>query len=512
MTNSASGLAERFVNLFVQVWLYQYLIKRISPEEYSLYPVVTALMVFVPPFLVVVTAGFLRGSVEAHIRKDEQRITAIASTSFPVLLVTSAGLAVLAIVLARYLGSVLNIAAEDLPEARLMVFLLFGSLALRVALLPFSVGLYVRQKFVTTNTLAMVQTLVRVALLFVLLFGAGTRVLWVVVATVAADVATVLTTTILSVRSLPALRFRPSSIRWELFSGLVGFGFWSMIGSIGAMIRKSSDLLILNHFATPVDVNTFQLASLTDNQIDAGLTKMQEPLLPHMMALHTTGGAIALRAPYTREGRYCLWAALFVATPLIAFRQPLWSLYLGPKLAVYADVPVVTVLLLVRYWIETPVYLTGQAAYAMNRVRMLSILVIASSVSNVATTVYFVHVLQWVRSVRPSGRWSRWWSGACLSWKYSLSLLGLEFWPWFRAVVLRGLLPGGVAGLFALAWNYWIGPETVTDLVVAVALVVTVYLASIVLFCLDESERGQLKQLFASPSSQRGMPASSNES
>jgi len=69
-----------------------------------------------------------------------------------------------------------------------------------------------------------------------------------------------------------------------------------------------------------------------------------------------------------------------------------------------------------------------------------------------------------------------------------------------------------VAGLFALAWNYWIGPETVTDLVVAVALVVTVYLASIVLFCLDESERGQLKQLFASPSSQRGMPASSNES
>src|SRR5216683_1111957 len=448
MTNSASGLAERFVNLFVQVWLYQYLIKRISPEEYSLYPVVTALMVFVPPFLVVVTAGFLRGSVEAHIRKDEQRITAIASTSFPVLLVTSAGLAVLAIVLARYLGSVLNIAAEDLPEARLMVFLLFGSLALRVALLPFSVGLYVRQKFVTTNTLAMVQTLVRVALLFVLLFGAGTRVLWVVVATVAADVATVLTTTILSVRSLPALRFRPSSIRWELFSGLVGFGFWSMIGSIGAMIRKSSDLLILNHFATPVDVNTFQLASLTDNQIDAGLTKMQEPLLPHMMALHTTGGAIALRAPYTREGRYCLWAALFVATPLIAFRQPLWSLYLGPKLAVYADVPVVTVLV-----------------------------------------------------------WSLF-----VAWKYSLSLLGLEFWPWFRAVVLRGLLPGGVAGLFALAWNYWIGPETVTDLVVAVALVVTVYLASIVLFCLDESERGQLKQLFASPSSQRGMPASSNES
>jgi O-antigen/teichoic acid export membrane protein len=513
MTNSASGLAERFVNLFVQLWLYQYLIKRISPEEYSLYPVVTALLVFVPPFLVVVTAGLVRGTVEAHTRKDEQRITEIASTLFPVLLVTSAGLAVLAIVLARYLGSVLNIAAEDLPEARLMVFLLFGSLALRVVLLPFSVGLYVRQKFVATNTLTIVQTLVRVVLLFVLLFGAGTRVLWIVVATVAADVATVLTTTILSVQSLPALRFRPSSIRWELFSGLVSFGFWNMIGSIGAVIRKSSDLLILNHFATPVDVNTFQLASLTDNQIDAALTKMKEPLLPHMVALHTSGGAIALRALYTRGGSYCLWAALFVATPLIAFRQPLWSLYLGPKLAVYADVPVVTVLLLVRYWIEMPVYLIGQAAYAMSRMQMLSILVIASSVSNVATTLYFVHVLHMGAVGSALGTlvsvvvWSLF-----VTWKYSLSLLGLEFWPWFRAAVLRGVLPSGVAGLFALAWNYWIGPETVADLVVAVALVVTVYLATIVLFCLDESERGRLKQLFARPSSQRGMPASSAES
>lgn len=31
MANSGSGLVERFVNLLVQVWLYQYLIKRISP-------------------------------------------------------------------------------------------------------------------------------------------------------------------------------------------------------------------------------------------------------------------------------------------------------------------------------------------------------------------------------------------------------------------------------------------------------------------------------------------------
>ena len=70
IANSASGLAEHFVNLLVQVWLYQYLIKRISPEEYSVYPVVTALLVFIPPMLVVLTSGLTRDTVEAHTRSD----------------------------------------------------------------------------------------------------------------------------------------------------------------------------------------------------------------------------------------------------------------------------------------------------------------------------------------------------------------------------------------------------------------------------------------------------------
>lgn len=504
MMNSASGLAERFVNLFVQVWLYQYLIKRISPEEYSLYPIVTALLVFVPPLLVVLTSGLSRDTVEAHARNDDQRVTEITSTIFPLLLAAALGLALLAVVATIYLGFILKIAPENLSEARLMVLLLSGALSLRLILVPFGVGLYVRQKFVVLNALTMLQTVIRVGLLFVLLLGAGPRVLWVVVASVVTDVGILLVTTLLSVQALPALRFRFDRIRWRLLPGLMSFGFWNMIGSIGGMIRRSSDLLVLNWFATPIDVNTFQLASLTDNQMDSALTKMQEPLLPHMVALHTTGGPTALQTLFTRVGRYNLWAALLVATPLIAFRQQLWSLYLGSKFEVYREVPVVMVLLLVRYWIEMPIYLIGQTAYAMNRVRTLSILVIVQSVFNLAITVYFVHVLR-MRAVGSAlGTlisvviWSLF-----VAWKFSLNLMGLEFVPWFKAAVWRGVLPSAVAGLFALGWRYWIEPETIPALLVATALVTSVYLLSIVLFCLDEDEYLQLKHLFEKFSSQR---------
>jgi O-antigen/teichoic acid export membrane protein len=503
LANSASGLVERFLNLLVQVWLYQYLIKRISPEEYSLYPLVNALLVFVPPLTVILSAGLSRDTVEAHALNDDRRVTEITSTMFPVLAGAGLLLALFGLMATKYLGTILKIAPGDLNQARLMVLLLFGALSLRLFLTPFGVGLYVRQKFVVLNVMTMLSTVLRLALLFALLLGAGPRVLWVVVATVVPDVFLVLVTTVLSMRVLPALRFRFDHIRWELLSHIMGFGVWNMISSIGIMIRKSSDLLILNHFATAVDVDTFHLASLTDNQIDAALDKISQPATPHMVTLYASGGAAALKSFCTRVGRYYMWAALFVATPLIVFRQQLWSYYLGSKLQVYAYVPFVMVLLLARYWIETPFYLIGVAAYATRRMRALSIMVIAGSIFNVGITIYFVHfrhmgavgsalgtlicVLIWVPLIG----------------KLCLNMVGLELGPWLREAALRGAWPSLVALLFGFGLRRWMQPDTLPQVLIAVTLVACVYLLATLLFCLDQEERRQLKGLIARVLSQK---------
>ena len=499
---SASGLVERLLNLVVQVWLFQHLIKRISPEEYSLYPVVSALMVFVPPLTTVLTAGLARDTMEAHTSGDDRRVTEIISTIFPVLLSTGLCLLAVGLVAVEYLGSILNIAPANLSEGRLMTLLLLGSLVFRLILVPFGVGLYVRQRFVLANTLVILQAVIKVVLLFVLLLGIGPRVLWVVVATVTADAVIVLATTVLSVQTLPALRFRLHCIRWSLLSNLLAFGFWNMICSLGVFIRKSSDVLVLNRFATPVDVDSFQLASLTDNQIDATLIKLVEPVGPHMVALHTTGAVRAMRQLYIRGGRYSLWAALFVATPLIAFRQQLWSHYLGSRFSIYGDVPIVMVLLLARYWLECPIGLLGTAAYAMQRMRTLSLIVIAYALTNLAITIYFVHYLHMGAIGSASGTlvsvllWV-----PLIMWKFGLNLLGLKFGEWFKATVWRGSIPSLIAGLFGWGWNFWMQPQTIPELLLATAIVSAIYVLSIVLFCLDQDERLQIRQVFEKISS-----------
>jgi hypothetical protein len=93
----------------------------------------------------------------------------------------------------------------------------------------------------------------------------------------------------------------------------------------------------------------------------------------------------------------------------------------------------------------------------------------------------------------------------CVAWKLSLSLLGLKFGPWFRASVWRGVLPSVVAGLFAFAWNHWMQPTTVPEVLIAAAAVGAVYIVAILLFCLDEDEGRQLKVLFAKLSWQKAL-------
>lgn len=48
LINSASSVVAKVLNVCVLIWLYQHLLRRISPEEYALYPPLMGVMAFAP--------------------------------------------------------------------------------------------------------------------------------------------------------------------------------------------------------------------------------------------------------------------------------------------------------------------------------------------------------------------------------------------------------------------------------------------------------------------------------
>ena len=206
--NSVSSILTMAIEVFFNFWLYQYLIRRITPEEYSLLPVVMSIMVFFPLLTVFFTAGIGRYIIEAYAKGDEEGVTRIISSIFPFLMLCTILVLGIGGLTALNVDHILNIPEGRLSDARLMFSLLFITFAYRISALPFQFGFQVKQKFVASNLLTLAQTLTKIAILFVLLFSSGVWVVWVVVANTATGVVFITVRLIYSRRILPSLKYR----------------------------------------------------------------------------------------------------------------------------------------------------------------------------------------------------------------------------------------------------------------------------------------------------------------
>ena len=492
LINSASSVALRIVNVSVLVWLQQYLLKRISTEEYALYPVLGAALVFLPLLTGVVTGGLSRYIVEAYARGDERGVTQIVSTMFPLTL--AAGLVILAGggALAWYVDRVLTIAPERLGEARLMMALMVFLVSLQVSLAPFGVGFYVRQKFMLSNVLGAGQELLRIGLLFVLLFGVSTRVLWVVVASVSAGTCGVLVTRMVSCRLVPALRFRWSEIRWAIAGKLVSFGGWTVVGQLADMIRNASDPLILNELSTPVDVTCYYVGSLPYSQIRQAPMLLLTPLLPQLTAMHVTGKNEQLQNTYLRGGRYALWVTLLLAVPLVIYARELIALYLGET---YEMAAIVTILLLAPCPIVYGHILVSGLAFAKNEMRAWCLRLIFLQLVNLSLTLYFVGIRHMGAVGSALGTFlTMAFLWPIVSWPLGLRLAGLSWGQWFRRTAWPGIIPAAAGAVVWLVLKAEIQPASWLALGICAAAGMAVYAIVLWLYGLQPEDRSDLKR------------------
>ena len=216
LINSASSLVVLGLNVTVIVWLQHFLLNKISLEEYSMLPVLYSVIMLAPLLTIIFTQGPARYATEAYAEGNTQRVTQISSTMFLILLGVGCLTLTIGLVITYFLGDLLTLPPEHLGEAKLMLVLLILSFSLKVIMTPFCVGLEIRQKFVVSNLVGTGGQFLRLTILFGLLFGVSVKVLWVVVATVSAEITTQLVILTLSLRAVPSLRFRRDAINWPI--------------------------------------------------------------------------------------------------------------------------------------------------------------------------------------------------------------------------------------------------------------------------------------------------------
>ncbi len=492
LINSASSLAARFLQLSVLVWLQQYLLKRITPEEYQLLPLLYSVMMFAPLLTTILTAGLGRYITVAYARDDDDEVTRICSTMFPILCL--AGLVFLALgwTLAWHIGKVLNIPADRLWDARIMMGLLMFSAAIRLPLAPFGVGFFVRQKFLLENVIRLATELLRLTLLFTLLFAISTRVLWVVTAGAAAELVNLAVTRAISMRLVPALRVRWARIHWGIAKEITSFGGWGFAIAAGNTIRAALDPILLNTYAGPLHVTCYHLATLPFEKMWSSIGIAKGMALPSLTAMHAASSPDRLRSAFLRGTRIALWVFLLPGLALFLFSSSIIHLYVGPRFDL--AIPLLQMNFL-AFGVLMPSAMFATVAQATARLRSFALCVVATHLLNLGLTVLFVVFLGY-------GALGSVFSTAIASavfypmfiWPLARRALDISTHRWLGESVWPGILPALVAMPAFLGLAFLVGTRTLSGLLIVLGIGSFIYVLGIYFCAARKDDRRDIMQ------------------
>jgi O-antigen/teichoic acid export membrane protein len=493
LINSASSLIALFLNITVLIWLQQFLLKRIDADEYSILPVISSIMMFMPLLTNLFVLGIGRYSTEAYAAGDTDRVTQISSTMFVILLGVGSVILSVGVVLTYCLDSILTIAPQYLHDAQIMLALLILSFCSEIVLAPFTVGLAIRQKFILSHIIATAGQFLRIALLSALLFGVSVKVLWVVVATIIATLVTKLVIIIFSTRSVPQLRFQREAINFPIAKQIMAFGGWSTIAGFAVAIRISADAIILNKLGTSIDVACFHLGSLPLRYINMIGGAAVAPLKPALIAMHTMGQPDRLSRVFLQGGRWGLFLTLIAVAPLMVFGSELITLYVGSE---YQLAGTIMALLIVMFPLSQGVRMLFFIADASANNRGYSLSLLARSTFSLSLTLYLVGVLEMGALGAALGTAiTMVLFYPLLFWPLGLKIGMVDFTTFFKKTLGPGLLPFIVSLCTLFGLKHYFSIEGWLEIIGCITIGSAFYILVLLTVCLQSEDKQDLKKV-----------------
>jgi len=482
-----SSILARVINVGAILWMFQYILERVPTEEFAVYAVVTAAMFFAPVFFQFFTGGIARYIMDAYASNDRMRIRRIVSSVFPLLLASGVAFVVLGAVFASFIDDILTIPERFVTEAQLMLVLLVATFSMKMIMLPFGVGYQVCQRFVEMNILNVVREIIRVALMYFFLTQINAAVIWVVVATVAAELFHLAVLTVRSLSFVTDLRVDFRLAQRKTASELVSFGFWTSVGRLAHVIYSQAAVFILNGYGTALDVANYHVGATCFRQVQTFIALAREPLLPAMVAMNAREENERLANTTLRGGRYGLWASLFIATPTVIFAGEVVDLYLGEK---FADAAGVLIFFMVILPFAQPTSLLPLLVMAKARVRPFTLGVLITVLGAVGLIFYFVAVLDYgAVGATLALTVATLVSQVAYFWPLQLRIAEARFSAFLTETLVRGVTPAIAAAVVGFAAKEFLIVDGWVELFAAAALCSLVYLITLVTLCLNRSDR-----------------------
>jgi len=331
--NSGASFIRQALNMGLRIFLLAFILWRVDSKAFGLYLLAAGLERLVVLMRDAMNKGCLV-NVATHLgENDHEKISKVVSSTIMVLVVP----AILALIAGALIGGPAARffeVKEELHSTMAWVFFLAGlDLFLVLPLSPFTSVVEAHQRYGIVAIADTSSRALRAALIVLSFTLLGPNVVFVMAATVIADLVMRVSLMIVAYRLSSGLRIRPRLFDREAVHKLMAFGSFIVYGTLIGMGATEAAKWIIGKFLGVDYVTFLTLAAYSLTVMAVIVQTMTLVLVPVASRYKAQNNKFVLQEMFVRGTRYATLASAAAAAILLPAIGPLLSVWLKPELA-----------------------------------------------------------------------------------------------------------------------------------------------------------------------------------
>lgn len=321
------------VTLLVSLFTSRVILQTLGVEDFGIYNVVGGVVVlfsFLNSAMSSATQRFLNFELG---RKNFEQVARVFSMSMSVHFCIAGAVFILAETLGLwFLNSQLNIPAERMVAANWVYQFSVASTLLGIMLVPYNATIIAFERMTFFALASIMTTLLRLGIVFLLCLGNADKLILYAALIFAVGVVMQIVNIVYCRRAFQQTAiYRPFRDK-KLFTELISFSSWSLLGSAGNVAMTQGTSIAINLFCGVAVNAAMGVASQVNAAVYQFVSNFQTAVSPQIVKNFSSGARSELMALIFRSSKFSFFLLLILAVPVFFNADFLLNLWL-------ADVP-----------------------------------------------------------------------------------------------------------------------------------------------------------------------------
>jgi O-antigen/teichoic acid export membrane protein len=378
-----------FINCIVQFLITPYITNRIGIDAYGFVSLANNIMGYIDILAVAVNAYSARYiAIEFHNNNIEKANNYFSSVLFANVILSIA-IAVPSSVLVFNLEKIININDALVSDVKFMFILVFINYVITVIGSLYNVAAFIKGRLDLTSMQKNTAAIIKVIILLLLCILFEPKVWYVVIATIACYVYTLLINVHYKNKLTPQLKFKSKYLSWGAIKTLLSAGVWNSINNLGNTLNNGLDLLISNLLLSSTSMGQVAVGKNLASLLGTCMASLSNTYQPEQLRLYAEGDTEGLIDNLKQSIRISGCFGNIIVVCVIVCGMPLLRCWLGER----QDLEVIYQLTIMIFLAEVIAYTVRPLNFAFvltTKLKFGCFITVMEGLANVLMMVFFI--------------------------------------------------------------------------------------------------------------------------